>query len=38
MRQVRISGKPTRAVGSSLSMESSKAMPSPSLRALPAQS
>ena len=36
--QVRISGRPTRAVGSSLSMRSSKAMPRPSLLALPAQS
>ena len=32
------SGKPTKAVGSSLSMLSSKAIPSPSLLALPAQS
>ena len=38
MRQVRISGSPTRAVGSSLSIASSSAMPSPSLLALPAQS
>jgi hypothetical protein len=38
MRQVRIKGRPTKAVGSSLSMACSNAMPSPSLRALPAQS
>ena len=38
IRQVRISGSPTRAVGSSLSMRSSRAMPKPSLLALPAQS
>ena len=38
MRQVRISGSPTSALGSSLSIRSSKAMPSPSLLALPAQS
>ena len=31
MRQVRISGRPTRAVGSSLSIASSRAMPRPSL-------
>ena len=38
MRQVRIRGRPTRALGSSLSMASSSAMPRPSLLALPAQS
>ena len=38
IRLVRIKGKPTKAVGSSLSMASSRAMPSPSLLALPAQS
>ena len=38
IRQVRIKGRPTSAVGSSLSMDSSKAMPRPSLLALPAQS
>lgn len=38
VRQVRISGEPIRAVGSSLSMASSRLMPSPSLLALPAQS
>ena len=38
MRQVRIKGRPISAVGSSLTMASSKAMPSPSLLALPAQS
>jgi hypothetical protein len=38
MRQVRISGRPIRAVGSSLSMASSRLMPRPSLLALPAQS
>ena len=36
--QVRIKGNPTSAVGSSLSIESSSAIPSPSLLALPAQS
>lgn len=36
--QVRISGRPISAVGSSLTMASSSAMPSPSLLALPAQS
>ena len=38
MRQVRIKGRPTRAVGSSLTMASSRLMPRPSLLALPAQS
>ena len=38
MRQVRIRGRPTSAVGSSLSIASSSAMPRPSLLALPAQS
>ena len=38
MRQVRIKGRPTRAVGSSLRMASSRLMPRPSLLALPAQS
>ncbi|MNV32468.1 hypothetical protein D3C71_1238060 [compost metagenome] len=38
MRQVRIKGSPMRAVGSSLWMASSSAMPRPSLLALPAQS
>ena len=38
IRQVRIKGRPMSAVGSSLSMDSSKAMPKPSLLALPAQS
>ena len=37
-RAVRISGRPTSAVGSSLWMASSRAMPRPSLFALPAQS
>ena len=37
-RQVRIKGSPISAVGSSLSMASSKLMPRPSLFALPAQS
>ena len=36
--QVRIKGRPIKLVGSSLSMRSSKAMPKPSLLALPAQS
>ncbi len=38
MRHVRISGSPMSAVGSSLRMASSSAMPRPSLLALPAQS
>ena len=38
MWQVRISGSPTSAVGSSLSIASSRLMPKPSLLALPAQS
>ena len=38
MRHVRIKGRPTRAVGSSLRMASSRLMPRPSLLALPAQS
>ena len=38
MRAVRIKGSPIKAVGSSLSMDSSRAMPKPSLLALPAQS
>ena len=36
--QVRMSGRPTSAVGSSLWMDSSRVMPNPSLLALPAQS
>ena len=38
MRLVRIRGRPMSAVGSSLSIDSSRAMPRPSLLALPAQS
>ena len=38
MRAVSISGRPTKALGSLLSMRSSSAIPKPSLLALPAQS
>ena len=38
MRAVSINGRPTKALGSLLSMRSSRAIPKPSLLALPAQS